>query len=59
MSARRRELGDEDFRRLLELRDGMRRFLHWSEERAREVGITAGQHQLLLAIRGHGSPPTS
>ena len=58
MSPRRRELGDDDFRRLLELRDGMRRFLHWSEERAREVGITAGQHQLLLAIRGHGSPPS-
>lgn len=51
-------LSDADFRRLLELRDGLRRFLHWSEERAKKVGITAVQHQLLLAIRGHGTPPS-
>jgi DNA-binding MarR family transcriptional regulator len=52
------KLSDADFRRLLELRDGLRRFLHWSEDRAKEVGITAVQHQLLLAIRGHGAPPS-
>jgi DNA-binding MarR family transcriptional regulator len=44
---------DDDYRRLLELRDGLRRFLRWSEEQARAAGITPAQHQLLLAIRGH------
>ena len=49
---------DEDFARLLEFRAGLRRFLHWSEHRAKEVGLTATQHQLLLAVRGHGGPPS-
>ncbi|CAN5661658.1 helix-turn-helix domain-containing protein [soil metagenome] len=44
-----------DYTRLLGFRDGLRRFLNWSEQQAREVGLTAAQHQLLLAIRGHGS----
>lgn len=44
---------DEDYARLLTLRTGLRRFLHWSEEQARVAGLTATQHQLLLAIRGH------
>jgi DNA-binding MarR family transcriptional regulator len=44
---------DADYQRLLELRTGLRRFLHWSEEQARAQGITSTQHQLLLAIRGH------
>ena len=44
---------DEDYRRLLELRTGLRRFLHWSEQQARAAGLTPAQHQLLLAIRGH------
>ena len=50
------ELSDADYRRLLEFRDGLRRFLHWSEEQAKAVGLTASQHQLLLAIRGHDDP---
>jgi DNA-binding MarR family transcriptional regulator len=59
MSPRPPELTDADYQRLLELRDGLRRFLHWSEEQAREAGITPAQHQLLLAVRGHpGGPPT-
>lgn len=49
-----RELGDGDYRRLLELRDGIRRFLRWSEGQARAAGLTPAQHQLLLAVRGHG-----
>lgn len=53
---RRSELSDADYRRLLEFRDGLRRFLHWSEEQAKAVGLTASQHQLLLAIRGHDGP---
>lgn len=50
---RHREVTDEDYRHLLEVRDGLRRFLRWSEERARAGGLTAAQHQLLLAVRGH------
>jgi DNA-binding MarR family transcriptional regulator len=51
---------DEEYRRLLELRTGLRRFLHWSEQQARAAGLTPAQHQLLLAIRGHpdGRGPT-
>jgi DNA-binding MarR family transcriptional regulator len=46
-------LGDDDYRRLLELRTGLRRFLHWSEQTAQAAGLTPAQHQLLLAVRGH------
>lgn len=46
-------LRDEDYRELLLLRTGLRRFIHQSESWAREAGLTPAQHQLLLAIRGH------
>jgi DNA-binding MarR family transcriptional regulator len=51
---------DEDYRRLLELRTDLRRFLRWSEQHAHAAGLTPAQHQLLLAIRGHddASGPT-
>ena len=49
---------DEDYRRLLELRTGLRRFLRWSERRAEEAGLTPAQHQLLLAVRGHAGDPS-
>ena len=49
---------EADYERLLAVRDGLRRFLHWSEEQARASGLTPAQHQLLLAIRGHGEPPS-
>ncbi|GHH62664.1 MarR family transcriptional regulator [Streptosporangium violaceochromogenes] len=49
-------LTDREYAKLLALRVGVRRFLRWSEERAAEVGLTATQHQLLLAIRGHSDP---
>jgi DNA-binding MarR family transcriptional regulator len=51
---------EEDYRRLLEFRTGLRRFLRWSEQQARAAGLTPAQHQLLLAIRGHpdGRGPT-
>src|SRR5215216_7305574 len=48
-----RDLEDADYRRLLQFRTGLRRFLHWSEEQAEKAGLTAAQHQLLLAVRGH------
>lgn len=47
---------DDDYAYLLELRTGLRRFLHWSEQQAKACGLTAAQHQLLLAIRGHTGP---
>lgn len=46
-------MSNAEYRRLLELRAGIRRFLKWSADRARDSGLTPAQHQLLLAIRGH------
>jgi DNA-binding MarR family transcriptional regulator len=48
-----RDLEEADYRRLLQFRTGLRRFLHWSEEQAQKAGLTPAQHQLLLAVRGH------
>lgn len=48
---------DDDYRRLFELRHGLRRFIRWSEEQASRAGITPARHQLLLAIRGLGADP--
>lgn len=59
MDSPTRVLTDGDFQRLLAFRDGLRRFLHWSDQQAHTVGLTGTQHQLLLAIRGHGSPAPS
>lgn len=47
------DIGDIDYQRLLLFRTGVRRFLHWSAQQAEAAGLTAAQHQLLLAIRGH------
>jgi DNA-binding MarR family transcriptional regulator len=44
-------LADEDFRALAEIRYALRRFTHFSEDAARSAGLTAQQHQALLAIR--------
>lgn len=49
-------LADADYQRLLALRTGLRRFLHWSERQAHAAGLTPAQHQLLLAVRGHPDP---
>ncbi|MGH9302413.1 MAG: MarR family winged helix-turn-helix transcriptional regulator [Acidimicrobiales bacterium] len=49
-------LSDADYAHLLDLRTGLRLFLHWSEEQAAQVGLTGPQHQLLLCIRGHSDP---
>lgn len=55
MSPRRR-IHDSDYRRLLAVRTGLRRFERWSADQAAACGLTASQHQLLLAIRGHDQP---
>jgi DNA-binding MarR family transcriptional regulator len=57
-SAAARTLGDGDFATLLEFRDGLRHFLHWSEQQANQAGLTGAQHQLLLAVRGHAGRPS-
>ena len=54
------ELTRGDFENLLAFRTSLRRFLHWSQTRARAAGLTPAQHQLLVAIKGHpgGQGPT-
>jgi DNA-binding MarR family transcriptional regulator len=47
---------DADYARLLTVRTAWRRFERWSAEQAAAYGLTASQHQLLLAIRGHDEP---
>ncbi len=56
MSERSNDLDDADYQRLLQFRNGLRRFLDWSKRQASEAGLTPAQHQLLLAIRGHADP---
>jgi DNA-binding MarR family transcriptional regulator len=51
-----KRLSDAEYSLLLELRDGLRRFLRWSQQRAEASGLTPAQHQLLLAVRGHADP---
>lgn len=46
----------DDYREILRFRTRIRRSLAWSGAQARAAGITPAQHQLLLAIRGHGDP---
>ncbi|MDP9729279.1 MarR family winged helix-turn-helix transcriptional regulator [Alicyclobacillus tolerans] len=48
-----REPTKEDYQELAEFRYRLRKFLHFSETAALQVGITPSQHQLLLAIAGY------
>ncbi len=41
-----------DYRALAELRYQIRRYLRFSEQAARQVGLVPQQHQLLLALKG-------
>ncbi|MDQ1521510.1 MAG: hypothetical protein QOI55_2583, partial [Actinomycetota bacterium] len=34
------DLTDAEYERLLDFRTGIRRFLHWSEQQANDVGLT-------------------
>jgi DNA-binding MarR family transcriptional regulator len=47
---------DDDYARLLAFRTRLREFQRWSQESAAALGLTAAQHQLLLAVRGHPGP---
>jgi DNA-binding MarR family transcriptional regulator len=45
-------LSPETYEALAEFRYQIRRFLHFSETAAREVGLEPQQHQLMLAVKG-------
>jgi len=47
------DLAQADYERLAEFRYLLRRFLVFSEDAAEKAGLTAQQHQALLAIKGH------
>jgi DNA-binding MarR family transcriptional regulator len=49
-------LSSEDYARLLRFRTELRRFEDWSRRQAQQAGLTAAQHQLLLAVKGHPDP---
>jgi DNA-binding MarR family transcriptional regulator len=46
------DLRPEEYRDLAEFRRQIRKFLHFSETKAKEDGLEPQQHQLLLAIHG-------
>ena len=46
------DLSIADYQALAEMRYQIRRFLHFSEQAAREAGLVPQQHQLLLALKG-------
>jgi DNA-binding MarR family transcriptional regulator len=47
------ELTDAQYQVLFVFRSALRRYLQWSGEQAARLGLTAQQHQLLLAVRAH------
>ncbi len=49
-----RAINDHDYAVLAEFRSAIRTFLHFSESKAAEAGLTAQQHQVLLAMRAAG-----
>jgi DNA-binding MarR family transcriptional regulator len=48
---------EDDYRDQADFRCGLRKFLRFSEEQARKLGITPQQHVLLVVVRGHHSYP--
>ncbi len=46
------DLSPDEYRALAEFRYLLRRFLHFSEQAAREAELEPRQHQLLLALKG-------
>jgi DNA-binding MarR family transcriptional regulator len=51
-----RRLKEADYQALGAFRHALRKFLAFSEEGARQHGLTSQQHQALLAIRAHPGP---
>lgn len=58
MEKRDDPLSDAEFQALAGFRFELRRFLSFSEEKARNEGLTVQQHQALLAIRGDAGEPS-
>lgn len=58
MDTRDEPLSDSEFQALAGFRFELRRFLSFSEEKARNEGLTVQQHQALLAIRGEVGEPS-
>tara|TARA_R110002124_G_scaffold59234_2_gene163951 strand:- start:3442 stop:3888 length:447 start_codon:yes stop_codon:yes gene_type:complete len=52
---KRRVIRDADYKALAAFRYALRQFLVFSEAAALAAGLTAQQHQALLAIKGHPS----
>ncbi len=52
----RAALDPADYQRLAEFRYLLRQFLVFSEQAAEAAGLTAQQHQALLALKGHRGP---
>jgi DNA-binding MarR family transcriptional regulator len=48
------DISPRQFRALSDFRYQIRKFLHFSEEAARALGLEPQQHQLLLAVKGFG-----
>jgi len=51
-----RRVTTKDYEALAAFRRELRRFLAFSEDAARSSGLTAQQHQAILAIKGHAGP---
>ncbi|HEY7106413.1 MAG TPA: MarR family transcriptional regulator [Acidimicrobiia bacterium] len=52
------KLSEREYRALARFRYALRVFQRFSEQAAREAGVTPAQHQLLLSVRGHpGADP--
>src|SRR5436305_13284515 len=49
---------EQDYRDQADFRCGLRQFLRFAEEQAREAGITPQQHVLLAIVRGHDKYPS-
>lgn len=47
-------ISDSEYALLAQLRYSLRLFLSFSEQAARDAGVTPAQHQALLALRGFG-----
>jgi DNA-binding MarR family transcriptional regulator len=47
-----RPVSDREYKALAAFRRALREFLYFSEQAAKDAGLTPAQHQLLLAVRG-------
>ena len=54
MTSRIEPVSEADYAALADFRQTLRQFLHFSAEAARGAGLSAEQHQALLAIKGFG-----